>query len=62
MGGTNTAVSLDTRNVYLEAAFWWPDAIRGRARRYNLRPMRRTGSSAASTTPPTLITSNTLRA
>jgi len=36
MGGTNTAVSLDTRNVYLEAAFWWPDAIRGRARRYNL--------------------------
>ena len=36
MGGTHTAVSLDTRNVYLEAAFWWPDAIRGRARRYNL--------------------------
>ena len=36
MGGARTAVSLDTRNVYLEAAFWWPDAIRGRARRYNL--------------------------
>lgn len=35
MGGESTAVSLDTRNVYLEAAFWWPDAIRGRARRYN---------------------------
>ncbi len=35
MGGNATAVSLDTRNVYLEAAFWWPDAIRGRARRYN---------------------------
>ena len=35
MGGAATAVSLDTRNVYLEAAFWWPDSIRGRARRYN---------------------------
>jgi phenylalanyl-tRNA synthetase beta chain len=35
MGGDATAVSLDTRNIYLEAAFWWPDAIRGRARRYN---------------------------
>jgi len=35
MGGSKTAVSLQTRNVYLEAAFWWPDAIRGRARRYN---------------------------
>jgi phenylalanyl-tRNA synthetase beta chain len=35
MGGEATAVSLDTQNVYVEAAFWWPDAIRGRARRYN---------------------------
>ncbi len=35
MGGAATAVSLQTRNVYLEAAFWWPDSIRGRARRYN---------------------------
>ena len=35
MGGAATAVSLDTRNVYVEAAFWWPDSIRGRARRYN---------------------------
>ncbi len=35
MGGAATAISLDTRNVYLEAAFWWPDSIRGRARRYN---------------------------
>ena len=35
MGGAATAVSLDTRNIYVEAAFWWPDAIRGRARRYN---------------------------
>ncbi|MHB1667528.1 MAG: phenylalanine--tRNA ligase subunit beta [Thiomonas sp.] len=35
MGGDATAVSLDTRNVYVEAAFWWPDAVRGRARRYN---------------------------
>ena len=35
MGGEATAVTLDTRNIYVEAAFWWPDAIRGRARRYN---------------------------
>ena len=35
MGGEATAVTLDTRNVYVEAAFWWPEAIQGRARRYN---------------------------
>ncbi|HEY1392267.1 MAG TPA: phenylalanine--tRNA ligase subunit beta, partial [Methylibium sp.] len=35
MGGQSTAVSDDTRNVYVEAAFWWPAAIAGRARRYN---------------------------
>ena len=35
MGGDATAVSLDTTNVYVEAAFWWPAAIAGRARRYN---------------------------
>ncbi len=34
MGGDATAVSLATTDIYLEAAFWWPDAIRGRARRY----------------------------
>ncbi|MFL6658036.1 MAG: phenylalanine--tRNA ligase subunit beta [Massilia sp.] len=35
MGGDATAVSLETENIYLEAAFWWPNAIQGRARRYN---------------------------
>ncbi|HEY8606878.1 MAG TPA: phenylalanine--tRNA ligase subunit beta [Noviherbaspirillum sp.] len=35
MGGDATAVSLDTQHIYLEAAFWWPQAIQGRARRYN---------------------------
>lgn len=35
MGGDATAVGDDTRNVYLEAAFWWPKAIAGRARRFN---------------------------
>ncbi|UHL64629.1 phenylalanine--tRNA ligase subunit beta [Paralcaligenes sp. KSB-10] len=34
MGGEATAVTLDTRDIYLEAAFWWPQAIMGRARRY----------------------------
>ncbi|MGE0311474.1 MAG: phenylalanine--tRNA ligase subunit beta [Lautropia sp.] len=35
MGGEATAVSLDTTDIYVEAAFWWPHAIAGRARRYN---------------------------
>ena len=35
MGGDATAVSLETSNIYLEAAFWWPQAIQGKARRYN---------------------------
>lgn len=35
MGGDATAVSDDTKNVYLEAAFWWPKAVAGRSRRYN---------------------------
>ncbi|MCW5659428.1 MAG: phenylalanine--tRNA ligase subunit beta [Burkholderiaceae bacterium] len=34
MGGDATAVSDDTRNVYIEAAFWWPDAVAGRSRRF----------------------------
>ena len=33
MGGEATAVTLDTRAIYIEAAFWWPQAIAGRARR-----------------------------
>jgi phenylalanyl-tRNA synthetase beta chain len=35
MGGDHTAVSDDTRNVYVEAAFWWPEAVMGRGRRYS---------------------------
>ena len=35
MGGNATAVSDATKNVYVEAAFWWPQAIAGRSRRYN---------------------------
>jgi phenylalanyl-tRNA synthetase beta chain len=35
MGGDASAVSLATSNIYLEAAFWWPSAIQGRARRFN---------------------------
>ncbi|MEN9893144.1 MAG: hypothetical protein RLY78_3439 [Pseudomonadota bacterium] len=34
MGGDATAVSDDTRHVYVEAAFWWPEAVAGRSRRY----------------------------
>ncbi|AVP57792.1 phenylalanine--tRNA ligase subunit beta [Pulveribacter suum] len=35
MGGDATAVGDDTKNIYVEAAFWWPAAIAGRSRRYN---------------------------
>lgn len=35
MGGDSTAVSDATRNIYVEAAFWWPAAVAGRARRFN---------------------------
>ena len=35
MGGQATAVSDTTRHVYVEAAFWWPEAVAGRSRRFN---------------------------
>ena len=35
MGGDASAVSDDTKHIYVEAAFWWPKAIAGRSRRYN---------------------------
>ena len=35
MGGNSCAVSDQTTNIYVEAAFWWPAAIQGRARRFN---------------------------
>ncbi len=31
MGGQRSAVSDDTQNILIEAAFWWPDAVRGRS-------------------------------
>jgi len=34
MGGAASAVTLETTDIYLEAAFWWSAAIAGRARRY----------------------------
>lgn len=36
MGGEATSVTLDTVNIYLEGAFWWPEAIMGRARTLKL--------------------------
>ena len=36
MGGAATAVGLETRNIFLEAAFFSPEAITGRARRLGL--------------------------
>jgi phenylalanyl-tRNA synthetase beta chain len=35
MGGARTAVTDATTSVYVEAAFWWPEAVAGRSRRYH---------------------------
>ena len=35
MGGDSTKADLETTNVFLEAAFFYPDVIAGRARRWN---------------------------
>jgi phenylalanyl-tRNA synthetase beta chain len=35
MGGDSTKAELATRNIFLESAFFYPDVIAGRARRYN---------------------------
>ena len=35
MGGDASAVTLDTTEIFIEAAFWWPASIQGRARRFN---------------------------
>ena len=35
MGGNHCAVTDDTKNIYVEAAYWQPAAIQGRARRFN---------------------------
>ena len=35
MGGNHCAVSDNTKNIYVEAAYWLPSAIQGRARRFN---------------------------
>jgi phenylalanyl-tRNA synthetase beta chain len=34
MGGETTKADSGTRNLFLESAFFWPDAIMGRSRRY----------------------------
>ena len=34
MGGETTKADESTRNVFLESAFFWPDAIMGRSRKY----------------------------
>jgi phenylalanyl-tRNA synthetase beta chain len=36
MGGQASAVTLDTTDVFLEGAFWWPKAIMGLPRRFKL--------------------------
>ncbi len=35
MGGDSTKAELATRNIFLESAFFYPEAVAGRARRYN---------------------------
>lgn len=35
MGGDSTSVTDATQSIYIEAAFWWPEAVAGRSRRFN---------------------------
>ena len=35
MGGDRTSVTDDSQNIYIEAAFWWPEAVAGRSRRFS---------------------------
>jgi phenylalanyl-tRNA synthetase beta chain len=35
MGGDSTKADVTTRNIFLESAFFYPEAVAGRARRYN---------------------------
>ena len=35
MGGDASSVGDATKNIYIEAAFWWPTSVAGRARRFN---------------------------
>src|SRR5574342_558032 len=35
MGGDSTKAELTTRSIFLESAFFYPEAVAGRARRYN---------------------------
>src|SRR5574342_384268 len=35
MGGDSTKAELATRNIFLESAFFFPEAVAGRARRFN---------------------------
>ena len=41
MGGDATAVSDETQNIFIEAAFWWPKAIAGRSPPLQLQHRRR---------------------
>lgn len=36
MGGLDSSISADTTNIFLESAFFVPEKIAGKARRYNL--------------------------
>lgn len=36
MGGDATAVDLETTDIYIEAAFWFPEAVAGLTRKYKL--------------------------
>ena len=62
MGGEATSVTLDTQNIYLEAAFWWPQSLAGaRAATSSVRKPA-IAANAAWTTPRFPSTSSSSRA
>ena len=61
-GRRSTSVTLDTQNIYLEAAFWWPQSLAGRARRTSSVRKPAIAANAAWTTPRFPSTSSSSRA
>jgi phenylalanyl-tRNA synthetase beta chain len=47
MGGDATAVSDDTQNIYIEAAFWWPEPLQAARAASTSAPMPATALSVA---------------
>jgi phenylalanyl-tRNA synthetase beta chain len=58
MGGETTKAETTTKNLFLESAFFFPDAVAGRSRRYNSSARRASSSRSAAASPARRSTSS----